>query len=277
MSNYEKKGYLHSDFKLFYLTDNSSEEPDYHYHDFDKIIIFIKGHISYMIEGRSYDLQPHDIVLVNRNHIHKPFIDNSIPYERIIIYISRNFIDTYRTDSYDLSYCFQKAKQEASYVLRFPNTKNNVLLESTVKLERSFRDGDYAHELKQQLDVLEFMIYLNRAARKQNLDFVSTSSHNQKIIETIDYINTHLAEDISIESIARHFYISKYYMMRTFKEVTGYTILDYITMKRMILAKKLIEDNKPLTDVALECGYNGYSTFYRCFKKFYGYSPKMSH
>lgn len=276
MSNYEKKGYLHSDFKLFYLTDNSSEEPDYHYHDFDKIIIFIKGHISYMIEGRSYDLQPHDIVLVNRNHIHKPFIDNSIPYERIIIYISRNFIDTYRTDSYDLSYCFQKAKQEASYVLRFPNTKNNVLLESTVKLERSFRDGDYAHELKQQLDVLEFMIYLNRAARKQNLDFVSTSSHNQKIIETIDYINTHLAEDISIESIARHFYISKYYMMRTFKEVTGYTILDYITMKRMILAKKLIEDNKPLTDVALECGYNGYSTFYRCFKKFYGYSPKMS-
>lgn len=273
MTTYQKRGYLHTNFKLFHLTDHSLEEPDYHYHDFDKVIIFIKGRISYMIEGRSYDLQPHDIVIVNQNHIHKPFIDTSVPYERIIIYISRDFIDTYKTADYDLSYCFQKSKEKVSYVLRLPNTRNNTLLESTLKLEQSFHDQEYANQLKQQLDVLEFMIHLNRAYIQEHFDYVSTSSHNQKILDIMEYINIHLTESISVDKIADHFYISKYYMMRTFKSDTGYTVLDYITMKRMILAKKLIERNIPLTEVALDCGYNGYSTFYRTFKKFYKTAP----
>lgn len=274
LTSYEKRGYLHTNFKLFHLTDHSLEEPDYHYHDFDKVIIFLKGRISYMIEGRSYDLQPHDIVLVNQNHIHKPFIDLSVPYERIIIYISREFINNFRTKDYDLSYCFQKAKQDASYVLRLPNTKNNPLLESTYKLEHSFHDHEYAAALKQQLHVLEFMIHLNRASLQKQLDYVSTSSHNQKILDIMDYINANLTTQISVPSIAEHFFISKYYMMRSFKEETGYTVLDYITMKRMILAKKLIQTGMPLTTVALDCGYNGYSTFYRTFRNFYGKPPK---
>lgn len=275
MATYQKRGYLHTNFKLFHLTDHSLEEPDYHYHDFDKVIIFIKGRISYTIEGRSYDLQPHDIVLVNQNHIHKPFIDTSIPYERIIIYISREFIDTYKTEDYDLSYCFQKAKEEASYVLRVPNTKNNTLLKSTIKLTQSFYDKEYASQLKQQLDVLEFMIHLNRASLQNRFDYVSTTSHNQKILDIMEYINTHLTKQITIDTIAEHFFISKYYMMRSFKEETGYTVLDYITMKRMILAKQLIEKGLPLTEVALDCGYNGYSTFYRTYKRFYDKSPKI--
>lgn len=273
MTTYQKRGYLHTNFKLFHLTDHSLEEPDYHYHDFDKVIIFIKGRISYMIEGRSYDLQPHDIVLVNQNHIHKPFIDTSEPYERIIIYISRDFIETHKTSDYDLGYCLQKAKENASYVLRVPTGKNHALLESTLKLIQSFHDKDYAHELMQQLDVLAFMIHLNRASILDGIDYVSTSSQNQKILDIMDYINNHLAENISIDTIAQHFYISKYYMMRTFKEDTGYTVLDYLTMKRMVLAKSLIEQGLPLTEIALDCGYNGYSTFYRAFRKFYGKSP----
>lgn len=273
MTTYQKKGYLHTNFKLFHLTDHSLEEPDYHYHDFDKVIIFIKGRISYMIEGRSYELQPHDIVLVNQNHIHKPFIDTSEPYERIIIYISRDFIDTYKTEDYDLSYCLKKAKEEASYVLRIPQGKNHPLLESTAKLAHSFHDKEYANQLKQQLDVLEFMIHLNRATLQKGLDYVSTSSHNQTVLDIMDHINTNLTQNLTIDSIAQHFYISKYHMMRSFKEETGYTILDYLMMKRMVLAKKLIENGTPLTEVAFDCGYNGYSTFYRAFKKFYGKSP----
>lgn len=63
-------------------------------------------------------MQPYDIVLVNRNDIHRVQVDPSLPYERIIVYISPCFIDAYRTDDYDLSYCFEKAKKEHSNVLR---------------------------------------------------------------------------------------------------------------------------------------------------------------
>ena len=91
MEQYEKKGYLNSEFRLFHLTDQETKEIDYHYHDFDKITIFIRGKVNYMIEGRSYDLKPYDLVLVNAGEIHKPVI-NSTFYERMILYISPDFL-----------------------------------------------------------------------------------------------------------------------------------------------------------------------------------------
>ena len=109
MEHYEKKGYLSSDFRLFHLTDRSIPNIKYHYHEFDKITILIKGNVHYTIEGRTYQLEPYDMVLVRHNEIHRPIVDTTTPYERIIIYISPTFIENYRTQDYDLGYCFQKA------------------------------------------------------------------------------------------------------------------------------------------------------------------------
>ena len=54
MTGYEKRGYLNSDFRLFHLTDTKKQDFEYHYHDFDKIIIFIRGRVTYRIEGQAY-------------------------------------------------------------------------------------------------------------------------------------------------------------------------------------------------------------------------------
>lgn len=96
MDTYMKKGYLNSEFRLFHLTDRETKEVEYHYHDFNKITIFIKGKVNYMIEGKSYDLKPYDIVLVNHNDIHRLEVDNSVLYERIIVYIAPGFIQAYK-------------------------------------------------------------------------------------------------------------------------------------------------------------------------------------
>ena len=111
MQQYNKRGYLNSDFRIFHLKDSISKEFEFHYHDFHKITIFIKGKVQYIIEGKSYELEPYDIVLVNRNDIHRVQVDNSLPYERIIVYISPGFMEDYQTPEYDLNYCFEKAKK----------------------------------------------------------------------------------------------------------------------------------------------------------------------
>ena len=80
MEQYAKRGYLNSEFRLFHLTDRETHEVEYHYHDFDKITIFIKGKVTYMVEGKSYDLLPYDIVLVKHNDIHILTVDNSEVY-----------------------------------------------------------------------------------------------------------------------------------------------------------------------------------------------------
>ena len=90
-SNYAKTGYLTESFKIFHLKDEHKLNIDFHYHDFHKILIHLRGNVSYCIEGRSYDLKENDIVLVNAGEVHKPILNDDSIYERIIIYISKNF------------------------------------------------------------------------------------------------------------------------------------------------------------------------------------------
>ena len=274
MEQYAKRGYLNSEFRLFHLTDRETNEVEYHYHDFDKITIFIKGKVTYMVEGKSYDLRPYDIVLVKHNDIHRLTVDNSEVYERIIVYISPNFMNAYQTADYDLSYCFQKAEEEHSNVLRIPSLEKSSLFRSITRLEHSFSDEGYAAGLYRQVLFLEFMIHLNRAVQKNRLEYLDTNDCNMKIVDILYYINEHITDDLTIDHIADTFYVSKYYMMRLFKQETGYTIGTYIAQKRLLLAKELLLSGVPSTQVCFDCGYKDYSTFSRAYRKLFGESPR---
>lgn len=275
METYEKKGYLYSDFRLFYLTDTASKEFEYHYHDFDKITIFLKGNVQYTIEGKSYQLQPYDIVLVSHNDIHKLNVQDSEPYERIVVYISPEFINTHQTADYDLSECFQKAKKEHTNVLRTHSHAKNTLVRAVDNLKHSFSDVGYANTLYQKILFLEFMIHLNRATLNEQLEFIATDHCNTKVVELLQYINRNLTTDLNIDDLAARFYVSKYYMMRLFKTETGYTIGNYINYKRLLLAKELIASGEPITQACYDCGFKNYSTFSRAYKSHFGESPRQ--
>lgn len=274
MQQYNKRGYLNSDFRIFHLEDNLSKEFEFHYHDFLKVTIFIKGKVQYHVEGKSYDLDPYDIVLVNRNDIHRIRVDNSLPYERIIVYISPSFIEDYQTSEYDLGYCFKKAKKEHSNVLRIHSLEKSSLFKITNRLERSFEDNEYASSLYRKILFLEFMIQLNRAAIKNRVEFLDTELYNTKIVDIMHFINSHLTDSFDIDTLAKEFYISKYYMMRLFKAETGYTIGNYITYRRLLLARELILEGLPITQACFASGFGDYSTFSRAYKSEFSESPR---
>lgn len=274
MQKYEKRGYLNSEFRIFHLTDQLSTEFNYHYHEFYKITIFIRGNVQYFVEGKRYDLQPYDIVLVNKNDIHRIIVDNSIPYERIIVYISPGFMEAYKNDDYDLSYCFQRTRKEHSNVLRIPSLEKSSLFKITNRLERSFNGNEYADRLYRQVLFLEFMIQLNRAAIKERIEFLDAEIYNEKIVNIMQYINEHLTEPLSIDLLASHFYISKYYMMRLFKTETEYTIGNYITYRRLLLAREMIASGMPITEVCFSVGFHNYSTFSRAYKAEFKEPPR---
>ena len=95
LEHYEKKGYLDHDFRMFHLKDDGPMEIASHYHDFDKVLLFLSGNAAYSIEGRRYELRPHDIVLVNSGELHRPIVQAGCPYELIFL---RAFLpDTGRT------------------------------------------------------------------------------------------------------------------------------------------------------------------------------------
>ena len=103
-----KRGYLTENYRLFYLKDNRAVQLDYHYHEFDKIVLQISGRVTYNIEGKSYLLQPMDLLLISRNLIHLPVIDTSEVYERMVLWIHRDFLSRYSTEQSNLAVCLKK-------------------------------------------------------------------------------------------------------------------------------------------------------------------------
>ena len=274
MINFEKVGYLENDFRIFHLVDRQRKEFNFHYHDFNKIIIFLSGNINYTIEGKNYVLEPYDIVLVNAGEIHRPSVLDNSPYERIIIYVSTQFLNNYKEKDYDLNYCFNRAKEEHSNVLRIHSLDKSKLFQVCQELEHSFSDNAFARELYQKILFLEFMIQLNRTAISNHINYLGAAKDNAKLLQIIDYINEHLSEEITIDILSAKFFLSRYYLMHFFKEETGYTIGNYITEKRLLLAKSLVQNGCSLTEACFQSGFKNYSTFSRAFKKAFKTIPK---
>lgn len=273
MDTYEKRGYLNSDFRLFHLIDTKKQDFEYHYHDFDKVIIFIQGNVTYRIEGCSYKLDPYDILLVSHNDIHKPDIDPGLPYERMIVYLSPGFLQAYRSDSYDLSTCFRKSKELHSHVLRIPSMEKSSLYLTLSNLEYASAHDGYAKELYCKVVFLEFMIQLNRAALTNRVKYLPPVTGDRRILDILDYIGGHLTEELTVDGIADACYVSRYHLMHIFKAETGYTLFAYITEKRLALARDLLKTGISVTEVCFQSGFSNYSTFSRAYKKHFHISP----
>ena len=89
------------------------------------------------------------------------------------------------------------------------------------------------------------------------------------------YVREHIQEDIYIADIAKQVYLNEQYLMRTFKKVTGLSILEFITNERLWLAKELLANtNYPINRVADMVGYGNYSYFTKIFKRNTGQTPQ---
>jgi AraC-like DNA-binding protein len=197
-----------------------------------------------------------------------------VPYERIIVYLSPGFLLAYRCDSYDLSTCFQKSKELHSHVLRIHSMEKSDLYRTLVNLEYACTHNGYADDLYCQVLFLEFMIQLNRASLANRVHYLLPSTGDRRILGIMNYINSHLTEDITVDAIAEACYISRYHLMHLFKRETGYTLFDYITEKRLALAKDLLKTGMPVTAACFDSGFKNYSTFFRAYKKHFHASPK---
>lgn len=273
-SDYTSRGYLLEDFRLFHLKDASMTPVDWHYHNFHKIIFFRSGHVRYTIEGKIYNLQPGDLVLVGRGCIHRPEVLDNFPYERIIVYIAPSFLASL-SKGCDLETCFRQAQSQYHFVLR-PRGEEAPLQALADALQQAEATPGFGQQLLLQSLFIQLMVAINREVLDGQLESVSDCVGDQKIVSVLQYLNLHLTESLSVDFLAAHFYISRYHLMRKFKEATGDTIHSYLNKKRLLLAREQILGGTAVLDACYGCGFQDYSAFSRAYKKQFGISPRRS-
>lgn len=268
---YAKKGYLLEDFRLFHLKDAGDAKVDYHYHEFYKLLFFVSGSGGYFVEGKRYSLIPGDIVLIGSHCVHRPEFENGAPCERMIIYIAPEFLQRESSIACNLTDCFSK---EYDHVLR-PNEKIRHTLFSLIgRIEQELSSNRYGREISSTGMVLQLLVEIARSIRHKEVQKPAPMLPNsRRMLDIVRYLDAHLTEDVSIDDLADKFYISRYHMMRRFREETGTTIHAYVSDRRLMLARDMIAQGIPATDACFRCGFGSYSSFSRAYGKFFGTTP----
>ena len=269
---YEVRGYLKEPFRLFHLADGRGEYIEYHYHTFHKIIILLAGKAGYAVEGERYELAPGDFVLVGSGSIHRPVVETGDYYERMILYIAPDYLRALTAGDCDPSECFRQAQETFQYVYR--DEGGSCVRPLFQALAETVRQGGYGAALLAQAQFTELMVEVNRVVRGGHR--VGAAGGDSKVVSLLQYLNLHLADPLTIDELAARFYISKYHMMRKFKEETGYTIHNYIISKRLLLARTKISEGTPILKAAQLSGFSDYTTFSRAYKKQFGIAPSQT-
>ena len=269
-TGFSREGYLKENYRLFHLKDTAGQERDFHFHDFDKLVLLISGKVDYAVEDRSYALRPWDILLIRHHTIHKAVIDKKEPYERIIIYLDKNYLERVMPGA-QLSECFEAADRAGRNLLTPDGEQRDFLKTLTENIESNLKSDSFGAKAMADTLLIQLIIHINRISAESSTPVSSIS--DSKIENALTYINEHLSEELTVEKLAEKVYLSKYHFMRLFKESTGSTVHAYIRQKRLLYAARLIREGVNANKAASDAGFSDYSTFHRAFRESFSISP----
>lgn len=238
------------------------DEFHMHAHDFYEIYCFLSGDAKYFVEGNIYKLRPGDILFIKKAEAHSLLINSPAPYERIVI----SFDAAALTDS--------EVQKVISFFdglplgsgNRFPYSMFNdrhwhYYIDKMLSYENNEKKGLYLSVLVNEMYECCF-------------DILNIQTEKDDFSNIIAYLNTHLTDALTLDSICARFYISKSQLNRKFKRMTGSTVWEYITAKRLLMAKELLQGGEPPAKVFSECGFNDYTSFFRAYKAKFAAAPK---
>lgn len=228
---------------------------------------------EYLIGSERYRLMRGDLIFVPPGVSHRPLLPDIIsePYKRYVLWMSPEFMERYAA-LYSSPFSENQANPN---MLRLGGTKWND------RIAQLFRTG--VEEAEAQADGWEAAVIGNtitlltqiKRATNDRAAYALEAEKPELLDRIMEYVETNYSREIVIGEMAKEFYVSASTISHLFKQKLGISFYRFVTQRRLIEAKKLIEKDFHLEDVALRVGFEDYSGFYRAFKKEYGISPRQ--
>ncbi len=241
-----------------------------HMHAYFELYYLLDGTRKCFINHSFYTLNPHDMMLIRGGDLHHTSYLTENSHERIVVYfdeyVLNRLYDTYGRDT--ILSCFQYPK------CSIPEKDQSYLLEllTSMSHQQELMDNYSVTILQNRLE--ELLLYLLRL-QKATLHDVEDPSEDSDITTAARYICENFQTELTLEAVAGRANMSPTYFSKKFKAMTGFGFKEYLnTIRLKEAARKLKDSNQPITEIALQCGFNDSNYFGDIFKKVYGISPR---
>lgn len=256
-------------FSYLHFSGECKKTAPHHDRNLFSVVMPINGKLDYEIEGKCIRVTPYDILLVGNNELHRSIVNRNEKYEYLLLMVNLDF------------FIKNNCTEFSEMVFNRSISNNNVIPADTViksSISEIFMQIDrYAREKEPPMSVIcgriiELLYHLNQHVIKSDRADYS----QKKISDILAFINENITERLTLDDIAKHFYLTKQYLCKMFKKNTGYTINRYITYKRIALVREAHFNGMTLSEACYKAGFNDYSSFYRAYSKITNESPRKS-
>ena len=255
--------YISTTDRIFFKHEISDNLPcntySMHTHNTYELICFLDGDATHVIEDRRYKLKKGDLILIRPFQYHFIQIDAPTRYER-----------------YDILFDMEKHGVESVGLIpeqvEVINVAGNAIIEDIFRKCDLYRENSEGETFERILSHLLSELFYNISLFPQNFS-ATTTALSPLISEALKYTNENLSTVTGIGEIAGHLFVSESYLFRLFQKELHQTPKKYIMEKRLLFAQRMILNGEKPTAVYRQCGFGDYTTFYRNYTSFFGYSP----
>ena len=252
---------------------NSNTSVSLHSHTFYEILYCCNTcGAEYLVGAERYRLKRGDIIIVPPGISHRPLLpeDLEVPYQRYVLWVNAEYVS-------QLIQQFPGEKLEqigCTRLLRTEGTKweflGGMFRRGVEEAEREKRGW----QLMVVSNAMQIIVQICRAVTEG--DFAAAEAEKPELLDQVlAYIETHLREKITLEDVAKQFWVSQSTITHTFRKKMGVSFYRCVTQRRLIAAKSMITDGVLLEQIGMQVGFSDYSSFYRAFKQEYGISPRQ--
>lgn len=228
------------------------------WHDNPEVQLCVEGEGFVLIDGERYPFREGDIIVVNSGQVHFTGTDSQLTYHCLILddTFCRMANLPYQQFRFDTAFRDREMEQSILDVVALQDAP-----------EEPFR------VTKLQIEVAKLLILLCQRHTVTTQPKQAPAPGAEGVRSAIRYLREHYSEQVTLDALARAVYMEKCSMCKTFKRLTGQTVIEYLNNYRCEKAKEFLATGKTVTETAVLCGFHNMSYFTKTFKQATGKLP----
>ncbi|HML46069.1 MAG TPA: AraC family transcriptional regulator [Clostridia bacterium] len=261
---------------VFKESDHGPYEPLEHYHDGYEIDLIVRAKFDLFVRDENLAIGERDLVFIDEYDLHKLIYSAGHAHDLYVLNFKRSFIQPFLKAHGGASLLDELSGKPVSRVNLNPRQFDRVralfddlrsLHQGIGRLPEARREGLLRCALFMLLETVRALL---PDVRESALD-----PKREQVRRIVHYLDENFGEDITLERLEAHFYLSRYHICHIFKEVTGFTPLFYLQHRRVIEAQRLLRGPQAdLSAVCFQCGFRSTQQFYKIFKKLTRQTPR---
>ena len=261
--------HLSTNEKMKIYKSNKIQSFGVHLHDEYEFVFIEAGSAEITINGER-KVYKKDTLIAITNLLHHTMQPVEMPYLRYIMLINPKYFEDFIAEPV-LRSIFSVSSNEPINTFELSEEDAGMVRKELDAIILDSKNNKPYNDVIAMAALLKILVLLYRNYQHK---FPDISRESEIIMPVKAYVDLHFSDDLNLDNISTNFFINKYHLTHLFKKVTGYSLKQYIILKRISYARELLcLSDKNITQIAGDCGFNSTSNFIRSFKSIEGETP----